>query len=169
MHGKMKACAIAFVLGNLAYLTNAHALPETTTVTHLVPRTNYTYLSYAEASLVALQQWYNKNSGLWNTTGWWNSANCITVLADLAAIDSHVRATTDPVFNNTFYQAPITNGQMQTIKVMRGHLMHSRYTPLTPASTADHAFVNGYYDDEVSTPPKHNFQLPLTSNRAGGP
>ena len=31
------------------------------------------------AGVSALQQWYN-SSGLWNTTGWWNAANCVDAL-----------------------------------------------------------------------------------------
>jgi predicted alpha-1,6-mannanase (GH76 family) len=31
------------------------------------------------AAVTAMQQWYN-GSGLWNTTGWWNAANCVDAL-----------------------------------------------------------------------------------------
>jgi len=37
------------------------------------------YRPHAEAALTTLQQWYNQSSGLWDTTGWWNSANCLIV------------------------------------------------------------------------------------------
>lgn len=30
----------------------------------------------------ALQQWYN-NRGLWNTTGWWNAANCVEAIENV--------------------------------------------------------------------------------------
>jgi predicted alpha-1,6-mannanase (GH76 family) len=53
-----------------------------------------------------LQSWYDQQTGLYRTTGWWNSANAITVLADYS------RATKsrqfDPVFQNTFAAAQKT-------------------------------------------------------------
>jgi predicted alpha-1,6-mannanase (GH76 family) len=31
-----------------------------------------------------LQQWYNPDTGLWATAGWWNTANSVTVLVDFS-------------------------------------------------------------------------------------
>ncbi len=52
-----------------------------------------------EAAALMLQQWYN-SSGLWDTTGWWNAANCIE------AIENDISANNDrqylSVLTNTF-------------------------------------------------------------------
>ena len=52
-----------------------------------------------EAAATILQQWYNGN-GLYDTTGWWNAANCIE------AIENVIFANNDPqylnVLTNTF-------------------------------------------------------------------
>lgn len=53
----------------------------------------------------ALQEWYNVTSGLWNTAGWWNGANILTMLGDYAALDSSAKATVENIYLNTFVQA----------------------------------------------------------------
>ncbi len=40
------------------------------------------FAAYATKGAAALDAFYDSNSGLFSTTGWWNSANGITVLAD---------------------------------------------------------------------------------------
>ncbi|CEO58762.1 hypothetical protein PMG11_03466 [Penicillium brasilianum] len=67
--------------------------------------------SRAQIALNALQNWYNATSGLWDTCGWWNGANCLTVVADLAAIDPSVLDTATYVFGNTLQNAPAYNPQ----------------------------------------------------------
>jgi hypothetical protein len=70
--------------------------------------------SDADASYHALQQWYNHSIGLWiPSTGWWNSANALTTIADLAAIDDSIKAQSRSVFQNTFVKAQEYNLQMQ--------------------------------------------------------
>ncbi|KAJ5577982.1 CAZyme family GH76 [Penicillium hispanicum] len=63
-------------------------------------------ISRAQTALDALQKWYNATSGIWDTCGWWNGANCMTVIADLAALDPSVMETATYVFNNTYFVAP---------------------------------------------------------------
>ncbi|HVW79278.1 MAG TPA: glycoside hydrolase family 76 protein [Alloacidobacterium sp.] len=76
------------------------------------------FVSKAADGVKALQTWYTQKTGLYETTGWWNSANSITALADYS------RATHSseyqPVFANTFVQAQETSA----------------------------GFLNDYYDDE---------------------
>ncbi|KAL4931478.1 putative glycosyl hydrolase [Aspergillus undulatus] len=63
-----------------------------------------------------LQTWYNPVTGIWNTCGWWNGANCMTTLANLAALgledddsSSSVNETARDVFANTFAAATNSN------------------------------------------------------------
>ncbi|MGA9720649.1 MAG: glycoside hydrolase family 76 protein [Acidobacteriaceae bacterium] len=65
-----------------------------------------------------LQTWYTQSSGLYQTTGWWNSANALTMLADYSLV-AHTGSYTS-VFANSFQQAQKTNS----------------------------GFLNNYYDDE---------------------
>ncbi|KAL2063158.1 hypothetical protein VTL71DRAFT_6230 [Oculimacula yallundae] len=128
------------------------------------------YRNNAEAAFKTLQQYYNTNSGLWNTTGWWNSANCLTAIGDLAAFDGNVRFAAQRVFSNTFVQAPKTNLQqtkvittdfnMQTfegpdipaniLSLFPTDILFSNPSDLLSASAAANpkGFLNDYYDDE---------------------
>ncbi|PSN59426.1 putative glycosyl hydrolase [Corynespora cassiicola Philippines] len=67
----------------------------------------------AELALSALQIWYNAGTGLWDTTGWWNSANVMTMLSNLAKHDesTQIKDLVTRVFANTIRQAPAKNPQ----------------------------------------------------------
>ncbi len=71
-----------------------------------------------QAGVTKLQSFYNQSSGLYNTTGWWNSANALTVLANYSLL-THNRNYTG-TFSNSFQQAQTTYS----------------------------GFINNYYDDE---------------------
>jgi predicted alpha-1,6-mannanase (GH76 family) len=107
----------------------------------------------AQVAFNTLQTWYNTGSGLWSTTGWWNSANCLTVVGDLAAIDTSVLATAQTVFSNTFVQAQKSNQQLFK-SIDTSFNMQSLYGPSfpvnveVPAMTDTKGFLNDYYDDE---------------------
>ncbi|KAJ5757702.1 uncharacterized protein N7511_006396 [Penicillium nucicola] len=65
--------------------------------------------SRAQDALKTLQTWYNPQSGIWDTCGWWDGASCMTTVADLAALDPSVMDTATYVFNNTFNVGPVSN------------------------------------------------------------
>lgn len=90
-------------------------------------------LRRADQSAVVLQRSYLPQTGLYQTTGWWNSANAITALTGLMhASGSHTYAQ---VLANTFTQAQITVPKQQ------------QTGPLTKM-TGFPGFLNDYYDDE---------------------
>lgn len=62
------------------------------------------------ASDVLNQQWYDQANGQWQGL-WWNSANALTALADLAALDwDQFGSTATWYFENTFDKARADNG-----------------------------------------------------------
>ncbi|PVI01074.1 glycoside hydrolase family 76 protein [Periconia macrospinosa] len=67
----------------------------------------------AELALQAIQVWYNAGTGLWDTSGWWNSANAMTMIGNLAKADSNpdVKDLAVRIFANTLTQAPAQNPQ----------------------------------------------------------
>lgn len=77
--------------------------------------------AHARDAVKVLQQWYSPQTGLYRTTGWWNSANAITALANYSRM-THSKEYL-PVFANTLHAA-------QT-----GH-------------EGAAGFINDYYDDE---------------------
>lgn len=70
--------------------------------------------SRAKHAVPALQTWYNKTTGLWETTGWWNGANIVTMLGDYAKAfpaDAEVQTVTTQIFSNALARAPMKNPQ----------------------------------------------------------
>ncbi|WP_263376754.1 glycoside hydrolase family 76 protein [Granulicella aggregans] len=58
-------------------------------------------LRRASDAMAALQRWYVPATGLYQTTGWWNSANATTTLADYARV-SGKRVDYEGTLANTF-------------------------------------------------------------------
>lgn len=61
------------------------------------------HLQQAGVGVQTLQSWYTQNTGLYQTTGWWNSANAVTLLANYSLVSGSKEYA--PVFANTFQQA----------------------------------------------------------------
>lgn len=113
------------------------------------------YTAYSETALETLQNWYNTTTGLWDTCGWWNGANCMTAIADLAAVDPSVLATATSVFATTFTQAPAFNPNPQVALFERiglesvgssyGDRKHEALKKRTDESSG---WVDSCYDDD---------------------
>ena len=82
------------------------------------PNTSSQYLEDGTQGINTLQSWYNSSTGLYQTTGWWNSANAITVLANYS------RAARTQQYASTFANT------------------------LKGAQTQNNGFINNYYDDD---------------------
>lgn len=78
------------------------------------PQSNYvliapaeSYLHRSAAAIESLQGWYMPSTGLYQSTGWWNSANAMTVLVDYTRVSKSKQYAS--VFSNTFAAAQKTN------------------------------------------------------------
>jgi predicted alpha-1,6-mannanase (GH76 family) len=92
-----------------ALLLSATLIPNTFAQSEITDPTRR-----AEFALSALQIWYNAGTGLWDTSGWWNSANVLTMVANMAKVDSDNAQLQDlaaRIFANTLMQAPAQNPQ----------------------------------------------------------
>lgn len=117
-----------------------------------------TSIDRAVTAIEALQTFYDEAYGLWETTGWWNSGNCLTVLGDFLylGVDSADDLALEDVFANTFTRAQQAT-QTATKTLVKGssrRLFESRYaaSPVVGesglASRGFSGFINNYYDDE---------------------
>jgi len=103
----------------------------------------------------ALQSWYDNSAGLWTTTGWWNSANCHSSLADWATLDSAGAKSISiaDTFANTFTKAQVTPVKVQK-RVSSNGLITSACRLSTGRNSHDlqargfPGFLNEFYDDE---------------------
>lgn len=82
-----------------------------------------THHSRAQAAIKTLLEYYNPTTGLFETTGWWNAANVLTVLADFSVSSPTLDSSLLPLFAKIFEQAQIP-----------------------PSGSA--SFLNDFYDDE---------------------
>ncbi|KAI1822818.1 glycoside hydrolase family 76 protein [Xylaria intraflava] len=119
----------------------------------IVPQSAGVYENETVSAIGALQHWYEQSTGLWNTTGWWNSANVLTMLADFAVERPETADSLKlpEVIENTYVQAQKTT--MQALKIVDpAGLPVSAYVKVFGDSDlskrGDPDFLNDYYDDE---------------------
>ncbi|KAI0815808.1 glycoside hydrolase family 76 protein [Xylaria sp. FL0064] len=120
---------------------------------HNIFKSQATYDANTVAAVHTLQSWYNSGSGLWDSTGWWNSANCLTVLADYAVQNPSSAASLSipNIIQNTYENAQKTSFQAIKAFSEKG-LPVSTYVKLTRPKEISRRgfddFLNDYYDDE---------------------
>jgi predicted alpha-1,6-mannanase (GH76 family) len=90
-------------------------------------------LQRVQEGVTALQRWYVQRTGLYQTTGWWNSANAITVLVD--AMRTGLPRSNESILTNTLTQAQIV-------------VPKSEQTGELEKMTGAPNFLNEFYDDE---------------------
>jgi hypothetical protein len=82
-----------------------------------------TYVQRAGLAAKSLQKWYDLQSGLYKTTGWWNAANVITVLADYSkAVPSHDYDSYSPTPSPLRRRSPQGSSISTTTMKAGGHL-----------------------------------------------
>jgi predicted alpha-1,6-mannanase (GH76 family) len=84
------------------------------------------YQAAAASGINVLQRWYSRPTGLWKTTGWWNSANALTAVIRYS--QSTGNRSYLAVIENTF-----TRAQRGFIKVQR----------------RKRGFINDFFDDNL--------------------
>ena len=106
-----------------------------------------------QAAVDTLQDWYNEDTGLWETTNWWNAANILTMLGDYALVNPIFKKKFVDIAQNTHAKAPGFKGQI--LKVWTPTSMSTYTYPhippalkAPPPSNANEGFLNWYYDDE---------------------
>lgn len=86
-----------------------------------------------DAGIAALQHWYVPQTGLYQTTGWWNAANAVTTLVD--AMRASGSRENEAVLASTFAHAQVTVPKSQQVGALE-------------KMTGFPGFLNDYYDDE---------------------
>lgn len=131
------------ILATVANLGMANALEGS-----LSYRANGSHREHARLAVDALQGWYNTATGLWDTTGWWNGANCLTVLGDLAAVDPSTLNSSASIFNHTWTLAPNYKTSPAQRTVNLNVQTANRGTRHSVSTLASPDFTNAMYDDE---------------------
>lgn len=107
-----------------------------------------------EHAFDTLQTWYDPSTGLWlPSTGWWNSANCLTTLANFAAINPKIKDRIKNLWDQSFHNARKFNSEMTAEHGAGWALASNTNTQKSPhrivnRRVSDVGFLNNFYDDE---------------------
>ena len=111
------------------------------------------WMPRVQAAVDTLQKWYNPNTGLWETTGWWNAANILTMLGNFALLNPAFKPQFEKIAQTTHTKAP--GFKSQILKVRTPTSMDTYTYPNIPAGLQappmvnnNDGFLNWYYDDE---------------------
>ena len=111
----------------------------------------------AEAAARQLNTCYKPELGLFGcSTGWWNSANSLTALVDLALADGNVHDAVTQQLATTYQKAQQQNPNFNTlakrlpIEARRAELVRRREYDIQQLGrrASPNGFINGFYDDE---------------------
>ncbi|KAK4549938.1 hypothetical protein LTR36_005239 [Oleoguttula mirabilis] len=86
-------------------------VPSPTRALPLLPRTisHASYVSNAVSAVGSLNnKWFSQSNGQWDNL-WWNSANIVTTIADLAHVNTGYMETASGIFENVFFAAQASN------------------------------------------------------------
>jgi hypothetical protein len=119
----------------------------------------------AEHAAYSLEQWYDGNSGLWETTGWWNAANIMTMIGNLAKADPkspYIQALARTVFKVAFQHAHTKNPNPE---IEKPHNLSSLLRSKSVGTGYHKAFnsvthtMQTFYPADWSVPSDHNVNL----------
>ena len=98
------------LLLTLAFVTGCAVPPANNRQS--APALTAPYLQESGDAVRTLQTWYDPSTGLYKTTGWWNSANAITMLVDYERVSKSTEYNS--VLANTFTAAQMTSEDKKT-------------------------------------------------------
>lgn len=149
------------VAARVAYRSPVPAITTDETVAAAATSAGTTYSDWTVSAIEALQSWYNEGEGLWESTGWWNSANCLTVLGDFYSLNTEgaEKLELGLVFSNTFTEAQKANKESRARNKIttRGNSLYAvelrdSKTPLARdpglVERGYSGFIDEFYDDE---------------------